>query len=700
MKTITIFTTLFLLPLFVFSQEAKKDNEISKTIDLTEVTVKAEKVERKLQEIPVAVSVIKLKKIENENIGTLADLSARVPNLFVLDYGSKLSPPVFIRGMGLRRDASPSVGLYVDNIPYMEKGSFNFDFVDVESIEVLRGPQGTLYGRNTMGGLIKIYTQEPKAKAVNYFKTEFGNYGLMKTSLHLNQPLSSKFYTVFNAMYSRGDGYFINTFNNKKADQFDSFSTRFKLAYRPNNNFKATFSIDFENSNELGYPYALYSVGTQTANPVNYNRESSYDRDQLSMGLNIEHKAKNFVFSSSTSFQLLDDQFQIDQDFSPVDLYFIDQQRLHHTFYQEFNIHSRKDSKIDWLVGAMFFKQSTNKDVDVLYGDPFIAILHLPYDTYSYIKSYDQPTTGYAVYGQTTIPFGKFDFTAGARLDFEKADLNYGHVTYPNGNAVDQPGFESDLSFSQFVPKVSLAYKPCQSFSSYFSVTKGFKAGGFNSSFESDDTRTFNPEYSWNYEFGFKSTWFDNHLTANVSVFLIDIKDQQVLQPVPTGRGSFVSNAAKSRNKGFEVELNGVINKNWQVWASYGYIEAKFLEYTNTKGADLTGKFMPNIPFFTFNAGTNFTFELKGDFIQKMHLNLNYQLIGKQYWEETNEAFQKNYGIANMKITFENKVFDIGFWAKNIFDVDYNSFYFVASGKSFVQLGKPAQFGVFAKIKF
>jgi len=700
MKTYTILTLLFLLPLFAFSQETVKDSDISQIVDLTEVTVKAEKIERKLQEIPVAVSVIEVKKIEDENIGTLADLSARVPNLFVLDYGSKLSPPVFIRGMGLRRDASPSVGLYVDNIPYLEKGSFNFDFVDVESIEVLRGPQGTLYGRNTMGGLIKIYTQEPKAKAVNYFKTEFGTYGLMKSSLHINQPISSKFYSVFNAMYSRGDGYFKNAFSGKKADKFDSFSGRFKLAYRPNNDFKATFSIDYENSNELGYPYALYTVSTQTAGDINYNRESSYDRDQLSIGLNIEHQAKYFTFSSSTSFQLLDDTFIIDQDFSPIDVYFIDQQRTHHTIYQELNIHSKKNSKINWLIGAMYFKQFTDKDVNVTFGAPYLAMTHSTLDSRYYIKNYDQPTTGFAIYGQTSMPFGKFDFTLGARLDIEKAKLDHTYTEYPNGTPEVKPGFNSDLSFNQFVPKASIAYKPCSYFTSYFSVTKGFKAGGFNSSFESDDARTFTPEYSWNYEFGIKSTWFNKHLTANLSLFLIDIVDQQVLQPVPSGRGAFVSNAAKSKNKGFELELSGIVTKNWQVWASYGFIDAKFLEYTNTLGVDLTNNLIPNIPFFTFNAGTNIMFELKGDFIQKAHINLSYQHFGKQYWEEENEAFQKSYGTANAKITFENKTFDFGFWAKNIFDVDYNSFYFTASGKSFVQLGKPAQFGVFAKIKF
>ena len=172
------------------------------------------------------------------------------------------------------------------------------------------------------------------------------------------------------------------------------------------------------------------------------------------------------------------------------------------------------------------------------------------------------------------------------------------------------------------------------------------------------------------------------------------------MQPVPSGQGAYVSNAAKSRSKGFELELNGVITKNWQVWASYGFIDAKFLEYTNTKRVDLSDNNIPNIPWFTYSVGTNFTYEFNGDFIQKMHFNVSYQHMGKLYWDEENKAAQDSYGIVNAKITFENRTFDFGIWSKNLFDTDYHAFYFTSIGKSYVQLGKPAQFGVFAKIKF
>ena len=385
-KYITLILIL-ILPIFAFSQVDTVYRRVPRIVDLEVVTIQAEKVTTKLQETPIAVSMIAAKTIDQENINTMADLSARIPNFFVLDYGSKMSPPVYSRGMGLRRDVQPSVGLYVDNIPYFEKGSFNFEFLDIDKIEVLRGPQGTLYGRNTMGGLIKVYTQDPKGLFGGYIKTDYGSYNQSKTSLHINQPISSKFYSVFNAAYAHGDGFFTNHFTNKKADAYNTYAGRFKLTYRPNNDFKATFSVDFERNNQLGYPYAIYNTDTQKADDINYNRESAYDRDQLSVGLNIEQIGNWFVFNSSTGYQYMDDKFFIDQDFSPADMYFIDQNRKHHTLYQELNIHSKPEAKITWLFGSMYFKQFTDKGVDVTYGNDFINARGWPYDSYSYLKN-------------------------------------------------------------------------------------------------------------------------------------------------------------------------------------------------------------------------------------------------------------------------------------------------------------------------
>ncbi len=695
MKALYIILILILtLPCAVFTQDTVyKDTH--QVINLQEVTVQAEKLTTKIQETPIAVSLIPAKKIEQENINTMADLTARIPNFFVLDYGSKQSPAVFSRGMGLRRDAQPSVGLYVDNIPYFEKGSFNFDFLDIDRIEVLRGPQGTLYGRNTMGGLIKIYTQDPKGLFNGYLKTDIGNYGQSKTSIHINQPLSSKFYTVFNAAYAHGDGFFTNETLNKKADAYDTYSGRLKLAYRPNNDFKATFSVDFERNNQLGYAYAVYDTDTQKANDINYNKESAYDRDQLSIGLNLEHIGNWFVFNSATGYQNMDDVFLIDQDFSPANVYFIDQNRTHNTYYQEVNIHSKPDAKITWLFGSMAFKQLTDKGVNVTFGEDFMA----PNYPDSYLKTYDLPTSGFALYGQSTVPLGKFNFTGGLRLDLESASLEYTNTETKDGADDIKPGFEKDLNFDQITPKVSLSYIPNADFTAYFTTTKGFKAGGFNSSFDYEEDKTYDPETSWNYEIGIKSTWFNKQLSTNLTLFHIDIENQQVARPVESGQGSMTKNAGVSQSRGIEFEANLIVSDDLQIWANLGITEAKFTSYTNSNTIVLSGNLIPNVPKYTFGLGADYSIDFQDSFIDKAHFNLSYQHIGKIYWDEENDAFQKNYGITNTKLTFVTSSVDFGFWGKNIFGTEYNAFYFTTS-KPFVQLGKPAQFGFFAKLKF
>ncbi|MCP4704801.1 MAG: TonB-dependent receptor, partial [candidate division Zixibacteria bacterium] len=365
----------------------------------------------------------------------------------------------------------------------------------------------------------------------------------------------------------------------------------------------------------------------QKANDINYNKESAYDRDQLSIGLNLEYIGNWFVFNSATGYQNMDDIFVLDQDFSPKDYYFINQDRLHHTLYQEFNIHSKTDANITWLFGSMIFKQMTDKDVQITYGKDFYKFGQ------SYIKTYDLPTTGFALYGQSTVPFGKFNFTGGLRLDIESANLDFTHTYTTDGVDEIQPGFERDLNFDQITPKVSLAYIPNGDFTAYFTTTKGFKAGGFNFTFEDEEHQTYDPETSWNYEFGIKSTWFNKQLTTNLSLFHIDIDNQQVAQPVPSGQGSMTKNAGVSQSRGIEFETNFVISNDWQLWASFGYTEAKFTEYTNTKDVDLSGKLIPNVPKYTFGIGTDYTLDFQDSFIDNAHFNLSYQHIGKMYWD-------------------------------------------------------------------
>lgn len=159
-------------------------------------------------------------------------------------------------------------------------------------------------------------------------------------------------------------------------------------------------------------------------------------------------------------------------------------------------------------------------------------------------------------------------------------------------------------------------------------------------------------------------------------------------------------NVGTSKSQGVELEANIVISNDWQIWTSFGYTDAKFTEYVNTKDVDLSDKLLPNVPKFTFGIGTNYSIDFEESFIDKADINVSYQHMGKMFWDEENTAFQKSYGLTNVKITFVTSSVDFGLWGKNIFGTEYNAFYFTSFGNSYVQIGKPTQFGIFAKLKF
>jgi outer membrane receptor protein involved in Fe transport len=211
---------------------------------------------------------------------------------------------------------SPSVGLYVDHIPYFEKAAFNFDFFDISRIEVLRGPQGTQYGRNTMGGIVNILTKSP----LNYQGTDVniqaGTYGSYLLNVGHYAKSNERFAYSLSLNYRHNDGFFTNDFLNKKVDLLDSYGMRNRLIWNVTDRFSIENILSFERSIQGGYPYAVYNEATGKAEQIRYNQESGYDRDLLSDALLLKYKADNYTLTSTTSYQYLSDKQSIDQDFT------------------------------------------------------------------------------------------------------------------------------------------------------------------------------------------------------------------------------------------------------------------------------------------------------------------------------------------------------------------------------------------------
>lgn len=669
------------------------NNASAKEVEIGEIVIKASRANSKLKEMHASVSLISSSFMRENEINSLAEVSSVAPNLFMPDYGSKLTSPVYIRGIGSRINA-PSVGLYVDNVPYFEKAAFDFDFFDMERIEVLRGPQGTLYGRNTMGGIINVYTLSPLNHQGTNIRVSTGNYGLFSINAGHYAKINDKFAYSLAVNYIHNDGYFTNQFTGDQVDKSNSLGIRMRLAWKISERLTVENIAGAEISRQGAYPYALYNDSLQMPGDINYNQYSSYDRDLFSDALVAKYRADKFEVISTTAFQLLNDNQEIDQDFTPDSLYFVTQSQWQQMLSQEITIRSTGSGKYNWLFGGYGFFQAFDNGVDV---DQYATGTTL-------LKQYDHRIGGFALFHQSTLNdfiFNNLSVTGGIRMDFENDMLEYRYDRSRNGPPVNladtvYPALQS----LQFLPKLAMNYKLAGN-NFYIVIAKGYKTGGFNSTFERPEDLTFDPELSWNYEAGVKTSLIKNHLYADVALFYIDWKNQQIYQTVPSGRGSMLKNAGHSVSKGLEFTLRTLTGKGFEFLLAYGYTHASFLSYVVDSTENYNGNMLPYVPRHTLALQANKSLNFKTTaFLDKMDFNVIYRAAGEIYWNEENSHQQPFYGMLDAKVSFVIKQIQFDLWGRNLLGTDYEAFYFESLGNKYVQPGKPMQFGINLSVKF
>jgi len=674
----------FSLALNVFAEET--DSVTKAPIMLNEVVIQSFKQSGNLNSLPISASTINKTDLQNQNVLDIKDISSFIPNLFMPDYGSKLTSPVYIRGIGSKIN-DPSVGLYVDGIPYFQKSALDFDLNEIEAIEVLRGPQGTLYGRNTMGGLINVYTKSPLQYQGLYVLASAGNYTNLNATLGYYGKTENQFGYAISGNYNHTDGFFLNQFTGKNADGMDAGSGRIRLEWKPQPNLLLRLTQNVDYSNQGGYPYAPVD-STGKIGDVNYNEYSSYIRTLSSTGLSLTYTAKRFSLNSQTSYQYLSDRQGIDQDFSPQSLYFATQKQKQSTISEEINIKSTTNHRYQWLFGAFAFNQQINNNVGLNYEKL----------NYSTQKLYDMPTKGISVYHQSTFNHlltAGLSLTLGIRFDYERASNDY--TAYKDSVDSHQPlggDYFSKLNFSQLTPKVTVQYVLPSSQMIYASATKGYKTGGFNTSFARDEDRTFEPEYSWNYEIGAKAGFWQNRIRAELCFFYIDWRNQQIYQTLPSGIGQMLKNAGHSASKGIEASFSVNPLKGLSLQANGGLTHATFLDYVQSATVDYSGNYIPFVPKQTLGLAASYRIPFQSNRIDDLSINLQYIGTGKLYWAENNQFIQPYYGTVNGKITVTKGIATVSLWARNITNTEYTAYYFASMGKQYAQKGRPFMLGV------
>ncbi|MCK9179831.1 MAG: TonB-dependent receptor [Bacteroides sp.] len=508
---------LFIAVLCLCSYIGAQTKDSIQTINIDEVVIiSSPKEHTKLREQPVSSTQLSKNKLRALQIHNLKDISGIAPNIFIPNYGSKLTSAIYIRGIGSRIN-TPSVGLYVDNVPFLNQSSFDFNYADIERVDILRGPQSTLYGRNTMGGLIKVHTKSPFSYQGTDFQIGAGTYNRYNTSVKHYHRISNQFAFSTGVFYEHEGGFFKNKeLNDKRIDKLDAGGGRFRGIYMPHENLKFDLSMGYEYSDQGGYPYGEYNKEDKTYFQPAYNEKSSYRRGLFNAGLNIEYQAKNFVLSAVTGYQNLKDRMCLDQDFTKDNIFTLEQKQKLNTISEEIIFKSKAGRKWEWTSGVFGFYQWLNTKGPVTFYEKGVKDV-LEHNINSNLPSvgpmsmsmnfkdknllvdgaFDTPILSAAIFHQSTINdlfIPGLSFTAGLRLDYEKNKVKYNSNSKTNylftikapmmPMVLDQsinPTLKGNLSndYTQLLPKFALQYDFGGN-NVYATISKGYRSGGYN----------------------------------------------------------------------------------------------------------------------------------------------------------------------------------------------------------------------------
>lgn len=493
-------------------------NDTSRVVDLDEVVVVSQpKDVFRLRQQPTHSTLFSETELKHINATDLANLSAYVPSFTMPVYGSRLTSSVYMRGTGSRMNtAAPSVPIYYDNIPLVSKSAFNTHFYMLDRIDVLHGPQATLYGMNSEGGLVRIFSKNP----MNYQGTDV-NLGLASglqrraEVAHFQRPSECFAYSLA-MFYSGQDGFFYNDALHEQNDKMSEAGGRLRLLWHATNRLNFDFTADYQFSDQNGFPYGKYDDG-EVLNPATTTM-NTYRRNMLNTGLTVNYHANKFLFTATTSYQHLYDKMNMDNDYTPADRISMYQHQRQNAFTEELSLHSKTDSRWQWTLGAFGSYQDLHTDAPVFFGsdmkNSLAAMLQNmlqgimpPTVPHSFTRmdiphfyvagDFKTPKYNVGVFHESNIKLtDRLTATLGLRyeysrvkLDYQAAgrlNLDYDLTVFGRSNNYSQwlndtLKSTSATTSSQLLPKVGLTYAIDAKGSNVYALfSKGYRDGGYN----------------------------------------------------------------------------------------------------------------------------------------------------------------------------------------------------------------------------
>ncbi|TAE27638.1 MAG: TonB-dependent receptor [Candidatus Kapaibacterium sp.] len=684
------------------------------SLSLEQITVTAERREENSQKSPVAVTSISAKQIENFRLWSSNDLTALAPNLTVTKTSGG---PALLTVRGVNAYSyNPAVAMYIDDVAQFDADAAAMTLMDIERIEVLRGPQGTLFGRNALGGVVNITTKRPTNLTSGSAELSYGSRNQARAAVAFKTPLvQDRLFFGASGVYERGDGYYFNEFTKQPTGRFETVGGNIFLKWLPSDEWVITLNAKGETNYNEGQLYAT-NDSIARANPfrLNMNRNGSAPRDVVTGSLTVQHYGEGLNFTSITSYQGQQRRYidTSDIDYSPLDFQgftaagsIVPVQ----TLMQELRFSSPDNvaSPLRWIAGAYGFLTSKREDYTYVFGKD----LRLAGDTLAPYNTATYSTTrswGFALFGQASYTlWDALTFTAGLRYDYES------NLLTTRSELIKQP-FPPVPTLTQrdvnglstaFSPKISVAYQFDDSKSMYASYTRGFRPGGVNGNANEAQFLTYKPEYSDNYEIGFKSQFFDNRLRANITAFLINRTDVQINSVTP--QFSFaIQNIGETRASGVELELSAILLPGLQLDWNAGYINSAYTRLPYLDASFRPREFAGNLTVYTPDITSMLALQYNvplGVNIAGQPLTLvargEWRYTGRQYFDVINTIPQAAYSLVNTRVGVSTPVLDVFVWGRNLTDARYLQYaypFFLRAGF----LGEPISLGVQVLARF
>lgn len=718
----------------------RQDTAAHDSQQIEEVLVSARRRgEERLQDVPVAISVLSDEALRKAGITDLAEVASRTPSF---TFGQQIGnqQEVVIRGIGTLRltgsAAEPSVGLFMDEVYVGRRGTATPPLFDLERVEVVRGPQGTLYGKNVVGGAVNLLTGKPSQEASGRAAISYGQFDALggrdmwEANAYATGALADSLAGRVAVFYRKHDGYSRNVLLGEKLDDQDAYALRGSLLFQPSDALDIQIIADFSHNESNGQsrravddpsvPGLGMVVASGLLDPNVRQSDAPWpqweDQDTAGLTARADYRlsgGSTLTYLSAIRYGDFEGRYSLVGTGSPPSLTdAANGQREKYTgITQDLRLSSSADSRLRWATGLYFLREDTDI-IDNSMATTFLSVLG-PGSVGDILDGefiYDQKnvTKSSAVYGEVSYPLASnVSLTVGGRYTYDDKEyrnrsecLNFGaqpdfiFCVAPLG--AEFWNIRTSKDWSEFTPKAGIDWRANESALLYASAARGFKGGGWQGKPATEAAALFpyDPEIAWTYEVGAKTDWADGRVRANVAIFHTSFDDLQVEQLDDSGLSLIIDNAASASIDGIELELQFRPLAALQLWLSGSYLDSEYKDFIDSAGNDLSGNRLARTPEFTFAGGADYNVPLSAAL--SLNARIEYQWQDRMPWLVENTVFEDSYGLLDARVAVESREggWEAALFAKNLTDELYRVDAIPFLGDVFSRFGAPRSYGI------